>query len=44
MEGSTEEADLAVKGHIPQVVTTFLEVFGSDRMDHFHRIVWKEES
>ena len=38
-----EEADLAVKGHIPQEVTAFVEVLGSDRVDHFHRIVWKEE-
>ena len=43
MEGSTEEADPAIKGHIPQAVTAFVEVFGSERVDHFHRIVWKEE-
>ena len=44
MEGSTEEEDPAVKGHIPQAVTAYVEVFGSEQVDHFHRIVQKEES
>ena len=39
-----EEEDPAVKGHIPQEGTAFVEVFGSERVDHFHRIVRKEES
>ena len=38
-----EEADLAAKGHIPQAETAYVEVFGNERVDHFHRTVRKEE-
>ena len=44
VEGSKEEAGLAAKGHIPRAAMAFVKVFGSDRMDHFHMIVRKEEN
>lgn len=44
MEGSTEEADRDAEGRIPQEVIAFAGAFGNERVDHFHRTVWKEEN
>ena len=38
-----EEAYRAAEGRIPQTVIAFVGVFGNEQVDHFHRIVWKEE-
>lgn len=43
MKGSMGEADPATKGHIPLAVIAFMEAFGNEWVDHFHRTARKEE-